>query len=105
VTEWTSTQSNPASPPWPPPTVVVGDPGDVVVGDGSGTVPPALIRRDGPIEGERFDRALATAAWPIWADTAAPSACTASVSRRRPARPRPRAPRSAVGPPVGETAR
>ena len=35
--------------------------------------------------GARFERALATGpAWPIWAATAAPSAWTASVRRRRP---------------------
>ena len=45
-----------------------------------GVKPPEGDRAGAPLE-----RALATGpAWPIWAAAAAPSACTASVSRRSP---------------------
>lgn len=39
--------------------------------------------RDGPMAGSRLEEELATApAWPTWAEMAAPSAWTASVSLR-----------------------
>ena len=44
-----------------------------------------LKNRTGASAGALFDLALATGpAWPIWALIAAPSPCTASVSRRSP---------------------
>ncbi len=67
--------------------VLLDDRGDVVgVTACVRRIPSGLNTRDGATAGDFVPIGFATGpAWPICAATAAPSACTASVSSRRPA--------------------